>query len=196
MTLALGRLTRLNEGLRRAAEEEDDAEGTRHDRVLLAAGHLASDLTRLVELGDDEVAWVDGTAGSTSLRLSPIDVGPILSERLWDSVTGVLTSATLPVGVTERLGMPESQTDLLDVGSPFDYKKHALLYVAQALPDRRRPESEPALHAELELLIEAAGGRTLALFTSWRAMRAAAEAVGSTGLASRSSPSPTCRSRR
>ena len=179
VTLALGRLTRLNEGLRRAAEEEDDAEGTRHDRVLLAAGHLASDLTRLVELGDDEVAWVDGTAGSTSLRLSPIDVGPILSERLWDSVTGVLTSATLPVGVTERLGMPESQTDLLDVGSPFDYKKHALLYVAQALPDRRRPESEPALHAELELLIEAAGGRTLALFTSWRAMRAAAEAVGS-----------------
>ena len=179
VSLALGRLTALGEGLRRAGQQaEGDQEGARHDRVLLAAGHLTSDLTRLIELTDDEVAWVDGGAGSPTLKLSPIDVGPILSERLWDSVTGVLTSATLPVGIAERLGMPASETDLLDVGSPFDYKKHALLYVAKSLPDRRRPESEPALHAELELLIEAAGGRTLALFTSWRAMRAAAEAVG------------------
>jgi ATP-dependent DNA helicase DinG len=178
VTLALGRLTTLNEGLRRAAREaEDDPEETRRDRVLLAAGHLASDLTRLVELTDDEVAWVEQASGSATLRVSPIDVGPILSERLWDSVTGVLTSATVPVGIAERLGMPASQTDVIDVGSPFDYREHALLYVAHSLPDRRRPESEPALHEELELLIEAAGGRTLALFTSWRAMRAAAEAV-------------------
>ncbi len=177
VTLALGRLRNLDEGLRRAGEDEDGAEGARRDRVLLASGHLSSDLSRVVELTEDEVAWVDGGGGSPSLRLSPIDVGPILSERLWDSVTGVLTSATLPVGVAERLGMPEGQTDLLDVGSPFEYKKHALLYVARSLPDRRRPESEPALHEELELLIEAAGGRTLALFTSWRAMRSAAEAV-------------------
>ena len=49
--------------------------------------------------------------------------------------------------------------------------------MAQALPDRRRPESEPALHDELEALITAAGGRTLALFTSWRAMNAAVEAL-------------------
>jgi ATP-dependent DNA helicase DinG len=179
VTLALGRLTTLSEALRAAERADDEAQGTRHDRVLLAAGHLAADLTRLIELGDDEVAWVEAGAGSPSLRVSPIDVGPILSERLWESVTGVLTSATLPVGIAARLGLPESETDLLDVGSPFDYKRHALLYVAQSLPDRRRPESEPALHAELELLIEAAGGRTLALFTSWRAMRAAAEAVAS-----------------
>jgi ATP-dependent DNA helicase DinG len=33
------------------------------------------------------------------------------------------------------------------------------------------------MHDELEALIRAAGGRTLALFTSWRAMRAAAEAL-------------------
>ena len=63
------------------------------------------------------------------------------------------------------------------MGSPFDYRAHALLYVAQSLPDRRRPESEPALHDELEALINAAGGRTLALFTSWRAMHAAVEAL-------------------
>jgi ATP-dependent DNA helicase DinG len=48
-----------------------------------------------------------------------------------------------------------------------------VLYVARSLPDRRRPESEPAIHDELAALMTAAGGRTLALFTSWRAMTAA-----------------------
>ena len=128
-------------------------------------------------LTDDEVAWVDGGARSPSLRVSPIDVGPLLAEQLWGTVTGVLTSATVPLGLADRLGLPPESSDALDVGSPFDYRSHALLYVAQSLPDRRRPESEPALHDELEILINAAGGRTLALFTSWRAMHAAVEAL-------------------
>ncbi len=144
---------------------------------LLAAGHLAADLARLSTLTDDEVAWVDSGARAPSLRVSPIDVGPLLAERLWGEVTGVLTSATVPLGLTERLGLPSARTDVLDVGSPFPYREHAMLYVAQSLPDRRRPESEPALHDELERLITAAGGRTLALFTSWRAMHAAVEAL-------------------
>ena len=93
------------------------------------------------------------------------------------TVTGVLTSATVPLGLAERLGLPTGRWDETDVGSPFDYRRHALLYVAQALPDRRSPEAEPALHDELEVLIKAAGGRTLALFTSWRAMHAAVEAL-------------------
>ena len=92
-------------------------------------------------------------------------------------MTGVLTSATVPIGLADRLGLPAEDTDALDVGSPFDYRNHAMLYVARALPDRRRPESEPALHDELETLINAAGGRTLALFTSWRAMNAAVDAL-------------------
>jgi ATP-dependent DNA helicase DinG len=45
------------------------------------------------------------------------------------------------------------------------------------LPDPRRAGFEPAMHNELAALIDAAGGRTLALFTSWRAMTAAAEAL-------------------
>ncbi len=180
-TLAAGRVGRLIDNLRRAAREagDDEAPATRarRDRVLLAAGHLAADLARLATVTDDEVAWVDGGARSPSLRVSPIDVGPLLSEQLWSTVTGVLTSATVPIGLAGRLGMPEERTDTLDVGSPFDYREHAMLYVAQSLPDRRRPESEPALHDEMEKLINAAGGRTLALFTSWRAMNAAVEAL-------------------
>ncbi len=88
-------------------------------------------------------------------------------------MTAVLTSATVPVGLPGRLGLPAERTDELDVGSPFDYPSHAVLYVARSLPDRRRPESEPAIHDELAALMTAAGGRTLALFTSWRAMTAA-----------------------
>jgi len=94
-------------------------------------------------------------------------------------VTAILTSATIPPRLTERLGLAGSAVDELDVGSPFDYRSHALLYVARHLPDRRRDDSEPALHEELEALIRAAGGRTLALFTSRRATEAASSALRS-----------------
>jgi ATP-dependent DNA helicase DinG len=181
LVLATGRVSRLTDTLRRAereaADDEPGASRSRRDRVLLAAGHLAADLVRLTALTDDEVAWVDGGARSPSLRVSPIDVGPLLSEHLWGAVTGILTSATVPIGLADRLGLPVERYDELDVGSPFDYPDHAMLYVAHSLPDRRRPESEPALHDELERLINAAGGRTLALFTSWRAMNAAVDTL-------------------
>jgi len=181
LALATGRVGRLVDHLRRSEREAGDLEAStersRRDRVLLAAGHLAADLARLALLGDGEVAWVEDGNRAPALRVSPIDVGPILAEQLWGSVTGILTSATVPIGLTERLGMPPGATDTMDAGSPFDYRSHALLYVASSLPDRRRPEAEPALHDELETLITAAGGRTLALFTSWRAMRAAVEAL-------------------
>jgi ATP-dependent DNA helicase DinG len=167
----------LRQSEREAGDDEPTAERARRDRLLLAAGHLADDLARLLALGDDDVAWVDGGQRSPSLRVSPIDVGPILAARLWDDTTAVLTSATIPIGLVDRLGLPAAETDELDVGSPFDYRDHSLLYVARSIPDRRRPESEPAIHDELETLITAAGGRTLALFTSWRAMTAAVEAL-------------------
>jgi ATP-dependent DNA helicase DinG len=181
VALASGRVGRLVDYLRRAeresGEDEPAAVRSRRDRALLAAGHLAADLTRLTTLTDDEVAWVEEGGTAPVLRIAPIDVAPLLSERLWGEVTGVLTSATVPLGLPERLGLPGTDCELLDVGSPFDFPGHAMLYVARSLPDRRRPESEPALHDELEQLIEAAGGRTLALFTSWRAMRAAVDAL-------------------
>jgi ATP-dependent DNA helicase DinG len=179
--LAIGRVSRLVDGLRRAERETGDSDGTetrsRRDRAVLAAGHVADDLAKLAALTEDQVAWVDGDSRFPALRVAPIEVGPLLTDRLWGEVTGVLTSATVPVGLRERLGLPADRTDELDVGSPFDYPSHALLYVARSLPDRRRPESEPAIHDELAALMTAAGGRTLALFTSWRAMTAAVTAL-------------------
>ncbi|MEZ5205256.1 MAG: helicase C-terminal domain-containing protein [Acidimicrobiales bacterium] len=75
------------------------------------------------------------------------------------------------------MGLASGDHDVLDVGSPFDYEHHALLYCAAQLPDPRSAAFDPAVHDELRALIAAAGGRTLALFTSYRAMDAAVEAL-------------------
>ncbi len=157
--------------------EPDPDRASRKTRTLQAAVHMAEDLHRFETRGDGEVAWVDGTRRNVRLRLSPIDVGPVLAAMLWGEVTSVLTSATIPPRIVERVGLEAFPTEELNVGSPFDYRSHALLYVARHLPDRRAAGAEEALHEELSQLLEAAGGRTLALFTSKRATEAAAEAL-------------------
>jgi ATP-dependent DNA helicase DinG len=156
---------------------KDTDKASKRTRAVTAASLLTDDLQRLLARGDSEVTWVDGTRRNIRLRLSPIDVGPALSKNLWGEVTGVMTSATVPPGLTDRVGLRGFETEELNVGSPFDYRAHALLYVARHLPDRRSPEAEAALHQELAMLIRAAGGRTLALFTSRRATEAAAAAL-------------------
>jgi ATP-dependent DNA helicase DinG len=160
-----------------SGDADDPDQASRKTRTLQAAAHLAEDLHRLVGRTDGEVAWVDGTRRNARLRLSPIDVGPALAGMLWGGVTSVLTSATIPPRVVERVGLDDFPTEELNVGSPFDYRAHSLLYVARHLPDRRAEGAEDALFEELGLLIEAAGGRTLALFTSRRATEAAAESL-------------------
>ena len=155
----------------------DPDRASRKTRTLQAAVHLAEDLHRLEARADGEVAWVDGTRRNVRLRLSPIDVGPVLATMLWGEVTSVLTSATIPPRIVERVGLQAFPTEELNVGSPFDYRSHALLYVARHLPDRRADGAEEAIHEELAQLLEAAGGRTLALFTSKRATEAAAAAL-------------------
>ena len=157
--------------------ESDPDRSSRKTRALQAAVHMAEDLHRFETRGDGEVAWVDGTRRNVRLRLSPIDVGPVLSTVLWGEVTSVLTSATIPPRIVERVGLQKFPTEELNVGSPFDYRSHALLYVARHLPDRRAAGAEEALHKELSQLLQAAGGRTLALFTSKRATEAAAAAL-------------------
>ena len=190
LDLARGRLEALTGALRRAesggvgagaAGPGDAGDATaRRGRALLMVGHLVEELARVAALDDDHVAWVEATGPSgraVTLRAAPVEVGPLLAQRLWPDVTAVLTSATIPPDLEQRLGLPDSRTDRVEVGSPFPFDTCALLYCAAHLPDPRRPEAPAALHAELGSLIDAAGGRTLALFTSWRAMHAAAEAL-------------------
>lgn len=156
-------------------KDDDPAQQAKRERATKALDSLAGDIDTVLSAGDDEmVTWIE-SGTPPSLRVAPIDVGGELAKILWSSATPVLTSATIPPGIATRLGLGGDAVEL-DVGSPFDYRSQALLYVPR-LPDVRHPSHEDAAHAELTFLIEAAGGRTLALFTSWRAMRAAYAAV-------------------
>ena len=159
-----------------SAIRKGDADDPKRARAMQAAGHLAGDLAFAIEDREGYVSWVEGPAHAPVLRVAPVDVGELLSEKLWGEGTAVLTSATIPPGLGARLGLPPDHGQL-DVGSPFPYEEHALLYCAAHLPDPRSPQYEAALHEEMEALVRLAGGRTLALFTSWRAMQAAAEAL-------------------
>ena len=101
-----------------------------------------------------------------------------MSAQVFSQMPVVMTSATLPRGLAARVGAPKPPPPRSSTSAArFAYKEHGLLYCATTLPDRRRDEAEPAIHDEIEALVLAAGGRTLALFTSRRAMTAAAEAL-------------------
>jgi ATP-dependent DNA helicase DinG len=187
VNLVRERANRLLEELRRAgrhaggpgAEAEQSGQAGRL-RAQKAATHVVDDANQVLELPESQVGWVEGPEQSPVLRVAPLDVGAVLAERLWrgdQAPTAVLTSATIPPRLGERLGLPTGSFDELDVGSPFCYNDQALLYCPLHLPDPRAANFEPAMYEELVALIEAAQGRTLALFTSWRAMQAAADAV-------------------
>ena len=97
----------------------------------------------------------------------------------------VLTSATLALGGSfdaaagsvGLLGANAPAWQGLDVGSPFDYPKQGILYLADHLPAPGRDGTSTEAMDELAELITAAGGRTLGLFSSRRAAEAAAEAM-------------------
>lgn len=156
-----------------------DAEA-RVERAKIAATKLADDIAAIIEASDTDVVWVDGSDLAPVLRRTPLDVGPILDATLWHSAAAVLTSATLPDGIVDQLGLG-GDTTVQRVGSPFDYDRNGLLYCATDLPDPRSADYRPATQREIARLATAAGGRTLALFTSNSAMREAAEYLDGEG---------------
>ena len=79
---------------------------------------------------------------------------------------------TSPPGILEPLAWKG-----IDVGSPFDHPRSGILYVARHLPPPGRDQLPEAYLTELEELIDAAGGRTLGLFSSMRAAKQAAGAL-------------------
>lgn len=120
------------------------------------------------------------------INVAPLSVAGRLREGLFADHIVVLTSATLAIGsafepAAGGLGLvgdgAPSWTGL-DVGSPFDYPKQGVLYVAQHLPKPGRGTSPEALD-ELEDLIRASGGGALCLFSSRRAAEEAADAMRS-----------------
>ncbi len=67
--------------------------------------------------------------------------------------------------------------DALDAGSPFDYGRQGILYIAAHLPPPGRDQHPDVVHDELARLVEASGGATLGLFSSRRAAVAAADTL-------------------
>jgi len=83
-----------------------------------------------------------------------------------------------PLGETSPPRVQEPLTwKGIDVGSPFDHPRSGILYVARHLPPPGRDQLPEAYVTELEELIDAAGGRTLGLFSSMRAAKQAAGAL-------------------
>jgi ATP-dependent DNA helicase DinG len=156
-------------------------------RVALAVlGTVFDTAERLAAHSPYDVSWLarEQRRGPV-LRVAPLSVGGLLRQALFGDRTVVLTSATLELGgsfdaVARGLGLTGDEAPDwhgLDVGSPFDYPRQAILYVARRLPPPGRDGTSPAATEELAALIEAAGGRTLGLFSSTRAAEAAAEAM-------------------
>ena len=171
------RVDALNTAANRAKEasKPDTDPFQRAIRLQKAAGWLIGSIDLALAHPDQFVPFVGGPPQAPRLEIAPLDVAPVLRAGVWDKRPAVLTSATIPSSLRARLGLDDAEA--VDVGSPFDYAANALLYCALHLPDPRAASFAAASHDELVQLIRAAGGRTMALFTSWKAMDAAAAAV-------------------
>ena len=160
-------------------------------RVKGAVNEVSTTAATLLKLGDGLVLWYEPTF--STLHLAPLSVSDVLRENMLKQTPVIATSATLTVGnsfnslaksigfiVGEDLNAELSEGELdpgnvqmLDVGSPFDFANQGVLYMPKHLPEPGRDGPSIEVLTELGELIDAAGGRTLALFSSWRGVEAA-----------------------
>ncbi|MGI5231334.1 ATP-dependent DNA helicase [Actinoallomurus sp. CA-142502] len=174
-----------------------------HDTAVRFLESFAGDLASRHDVVWLDKPFSDDSRRPVALRVAPLGVGALLRERLFRRRTTVLTSATLSLGgsfepLARQWGLPAASNESdepeksgesresggegapitwsgLDVGSPFDHARSGILYIARGLPSPGRDGLPEAYLTELSELIEAAGGRTLGLFSSMRAAKQAAE---------------------
>ncbi|MDQ1541976.1 MAG: ATP-dependent helicase DinG, partial [Actinomycetota bacterium] len=189
--LTTGAMASADAGTRPLGDEDAaDAEVVRR-QARVAVEAVFDTAQRILADSEHDVIWAASEERrGVVLRVAPLNVAGLLRDALFSQRTVVLTSATLTLGgsfdpIAAGLGLAvavessEGQaTDAmrwrgLDVGSPFDHARQGILYVAKHLPAPGRDGLAAATLTELAELIEAAGGRTLGLFSS---MRAAVEA--------------------
>ncbi len=127
---------------------------------------------------ENYVHWFETYRTGFSLNLTPQNVARPFSSALSQlNCSWVFTSATLAVkGSFEhfetQLGIEE--TDELQVDSPFDYKKNAMLYLPANMPEPQSPMFDESVLSIAEHVVNASEGRCFVLFTSYRALEAAA----------------------
>ena len=160
-------------------------------RVKGAVNEINTTCAKILKIGDNQVLWYEPTF--QTLHLAPLSVSNVLRANLLTKTPVIATSATLSVGnsmdamarsIGFSVGADEdsssedgdidpSNVAMLDVGSPFDFANQGVLYLPKHLPEPGREGVHPDVLEELGELIDAAGGRTLALFSSWRGVEAA-----------------------
>ena len=172
-------------------------------RVKGALNEITQTATKLLKPGHTHVLWFEPTY--STLYLAPLAVSDVLRGNLLTQTPVIATSATLTVGksfdaIAKNIGfviggkneaeddaeedeenlkkngsMDPANLQILDVGSPFDFANQGMLYLPKDLPEPGRDGPSKEALTELGELIQAAGGRTLALFSSWRGVEAADE---------------------
>ena len=163
-------------------------------RVKGAVNEVKTTATKMMRMGEGQVLWYEPTF--STLYLAPLAVSHVLRENLFTKSPVIATSATLTVGksfdpIARSLGILTTTDDetesndewsvdpanvqMLDVGSPFDFANQGMLYLPRELPEPGRDGPSKEALVELGELIDAAGGRTLALFSSWRGVEMADE---------------------
>lgn len=146
------------------------------------ANQLRDDLATLAERdasggGSRHVYWGEVTASSVSLHAAPIDIDDIVRHEVVERIGAtVFTSATLTSAgsfdyLRARLGLDPDRVDELQVKSPFDYGRQALLYVARDLPDPRDGRFGAAFAKRALELLELTDGGAFVLHTSHRGLR-------------------------
>ncbi|TQS26296.1 ATP-dependent DNA helicase [Microbispora sp. KK1-11] len=166
------------------AEDGGDSRDSGESRDSAGGANGGPGDARSEEVHRAEVVWLEEGRGRVppTLRVAPLSVGGMLRDKLFGDRTVVLTSATLALGgsfdsLSRQWGLRAGEWTGLDVGSPFDHPRRGILYVATHLPQPGRDGLPEAYVDEIAELIEAAGGRTLGLFSSMRAAKAATEAL-------------------
>ena len=160
-------------------------------RVKGAVNEINTTCGKLLKMSNTHVLWYEPTF--STLHLAPLSVSEVLRANLLTKTPVIATSATLTVGngfdaMARSIGFvvgsdADSESDdgdidpanvqMLDVGSPFDFANQGVLYMPKHLPEPGRDGPSQEVLTELGELIDAAGGRTLALFSSWRGVEAA-----------------------
>ena len=129
--------------------------------------------------GSGLVRWFERRGRGFGLHVTPLDVSEVFQAYRDElDAAWVFTSATLSVGgdfghFTRQLGLGDADTVCLD--SPFDYPNNALLWLPALPVEPRDPAYVDRLMDQLIPVLEASRGRAFLLFTSHRALRAAAE---------------------
>ena len=139
------------------------------------------DLENVLEAGSNMVSFVTENRGAPRLTSAPLRVHAVLAP-VWHENTAILTSATIPPGLPQRLGLAVEPDDIVQVPSPFDYANRSLLYLADDLPEPNAVRRAEAVHQRIAELIEMSEGSALVLFTSWSALNEAVRSLrGSLG---------------